>query len=108
MTTVSILPEMSGVRAGTYRAVAGNFQAVGNTIGQALGFLPQAQLDASENATLVVLQRLRPDQFFTAEQQQRLQELMGRWRTARDSGTALPSEEQAELEALVDAEVRAA
>jgi hypothetical protein len=49
----------------------------------------------------------RPDCFFTAEQQQRLEELMGRWRTARDMGTSLSDEEQTELESLVEAEVRA-
>lgn len=51
---------------------------------------------------------MRPDHFFTTEQQQRLQQLMARWRAARDAGSALPPEEQAELQALVEAEVRAA
>ena len=32
---------------------------------------------------------------------------MARWRAARDTGRFLPSPEQAELDALVDAEVRA-
>jgi hypothetical protein len=48
-----------------------------------------------------------PDPFFTARQIQRLEELMARWRTARDAGTALSAEEQAELEALVEAELQA-
>lgn len=107
MTTISVLPETSGPQSGTYRAVAGKHQAVGDTIGQALDALAP-QLDTSESATLVVLQRMRPDRFFTAEQQQRLQELMTRWRAARDTGTALPAEEQTELEALVEAEIHAA
>jgi hypothetical protein len=51
--------------------------------------------------------QLRPDQFFTAEQQQRLEELMARWRQARDAGLLLPQAEQAELDALVEAELRA-
>ena len=46
--------------------------------------------------------------FFTAEQQARLNELMARWRAARDGGTVLSPAEQEELEALVEAEVRAA
>jgi hypothetical protein len=54
------------------------------------------------------VQHRRPDEFFTAEQGQRLQELMGRWRAARDAQTALPPEEQAELDALVQAELRGA
>jgi hypothetical protein len=57
---------------------------------------------------LLVVQHLRPDEFFTAQQQQRLQELMNRWRAARDAQRSLPCEEQAELDGLVEAEVRAA
>ena len=49
----------------------------------------------------------RPDRFFDARQQQRLAELMERWRAARDAGTEPPAEEQAELEALIEEEVRA-
>ena len=48
------------------------------------------------------------DRFFTAVQQQRLQELMAKWRAARDSDQSLPADEQTELEQLVDAEVKAA
>jgi hypothetical protein len=32
---------------------------------------------------------------------------MARWRTARDTGSTLPPEEHAELEALVEAELHA-
>lgn len=42
---------------------------------------------------------------FTAEQQQRLIELMALWRVARDSGVSFPSSDQQELESLVDAEL---
>lgn len=48
------------------------------------------------------------DEFFTTDQQGRLAELMTRWRQARDAGVALPPTEQAELEALTAAELRAA
>lgn len=41
------------------------------------------------------------------EQQQRLAELMRRWWKARDSGNMLPANEQAELEALARAALRA-
>jgi response regulator of citrate/malate metabolism len=51
---------------------------------------------------------MRPDELFTAEQQQRLAELLARWRAARDTGASLPPQEQAELDALVQAELRAA
>lgn len=67
-----------------------------------------AILTTNESGTLLVLQQFRPDPFFTAEQQSRLQDLMSRWREARDrDGEMLPAE-QAELEALVAAETVAA
>jgi hypothetical protein len=107
MTTVAILPESRGASGTTYRAVAGKFQSVGKTAGEALDALT-SQLSEGETGTLVVVQHMRPDHFFTAQQQQRLEELMGRWRTARDNQTVLPPEEQAELDALVAAELQAA
>jgi hypothetical protein len=107
MITIAIVPESPGSAHTQYRAVAGQRQSVGQTPGQALDALT-AQLGDAEAGTLVVVQHARPDRFFTAEQQQRLQELMGRWRAARDTGTALPAEEQAELDALVAAELHAA
>jgi hypothetical protein len=87
--------------------VAGEKQSVGATAGQALDALT-AQLGEPQTTTLVVVQSLQPDSFFTAEQQQRLAELMPRWRAARDSGIPFPPDEQAELDALVEAELRAA
>jgi hypothetical protein len=107
MTTITIIPESPGSPPTSYRAVAGKVQAVGKTVGEALDAVT-AQLDERESGTLIVVQHQRPDQFFTAEQQQRLQDLMARWRTARDIGTEFSPEDQAELDALVDAELRAA
>ena len=48
------------------------------------------------------------DWFFSAEQQQRLSDLMNLWRTARDEGHTLPQDQQAELDRLVEAELKAA
>ncbi len=107
MTTISIMPESTSTGDRTYRAVAGQIQSVGKTPGEALDALT-SQLGEAETGTLLVVQNLRPDRFFTAQQQQRLAELMRRWRAARDAGTALPPEEQAELDALVEAELRGA
>jgi exonuclease I len=67
-----------------------------------------AQLNPEEKGTIVIVQNLQPDRFFTAAQQQRLNELMSRWRNARDTGTTLSDQEQAELEALVQAELHGA
>jgi len=107
MTTIAIVPDNSHHSTARFRAVAGEAQSVGATVGQALDAL-RAQLGESEQTTLVVVQPMRPDELFTAAQRQRLAELMDHWRAARDAGTALSPEEQAELDALVEAELRAA
>lgn len=107
MTTIAIVPESPGVPATGYHAVAGKVRSVGRTAGEALDALT-AQLEEADKGTLVVVQHRQPDEFFTAPQQQRLQELMARWRAARDSQGAFPPAEQAELDALVEAEIRAA
>jgi hypothetical protein len=54
------------------------------------------------------MQAMRPDAWFTAEQRQRLADLMARWRAARDAGVPFHPEEQAELDGLVKAELEAA
>jgi hypothetical protein len=107
MTTIAIIPDNPQGAAPQYRAVAGELQSVGATIGQALDALA-AQLGGPGETTLVVVQPMRPDALFTAAQQQRLEELMVRWRAARDAGATLPPQEQAELDALVETELRAA
>ncbi|MSP12252.1 MAG: hypothetical protein EXR62_04750 [Chloroflexi bacterium] len=106
MTKVAILPVSTGNGNTTYYAIAGDKQSVGKTPGDALDTLT-AQLDEAETSTLVIIRHLRPDQYFDAQQRQRLSELMERWRAARDQGQTLPQEEQAELQALVEAELRA-
>ena len=58
--------------------------------------------------TLMVIQNASPDLFFSAQQQERLQSLMEIWREARDKGRSLPPEQQAELDTLVEAELRTA
>ena len=107
MTKVAILPEPTDTGAVTYRAIAGAKQSVGKTAGEALDALTTA-LPADESGTLVIVQHCRPDRFFTAQQQERLKQLMARWRDARDAGASLLPAEQAELDALIEAEVRAA
>jgi hypothetical protein len=106
MTKVAILQEQeTGIVA--YRAVAGTSQSVGRTAGEALDALT-AKLPMDQSGALVIIQQFRPDRFFPEEQQQRLRHLMTRWRAARDTNTALSPSEQAELEALTEAELQAA
>jgi hypothetical protein len=107
MTNVAIFPvgtESGGI---FYHAVAGGKQSDGKTAGEALDALT-AQLPDDEAGTLVLIQDFKPDRFFNAAQQQRLAELMERWRSARDAGLTLPTDEQAELESLIETETRAA
>ncbi len=106
MTRVAILPVQTGKGEISFRAVAGDKRSQGATAGAALDALT-TQLSEDETGTLVVVQNQRPDQFFDAAQQQRLAELMARWQSAQGKGEALPRDEQAELEALVEAELRA-
>ena len=107
MTKVAILPEQSEEGEMVYRAFARGHQSLARTAGAALDALT-AQLPAGEVGTLVIVQSQQPDEFFTAEQQERLRWLMARWREAREAGASLTPAEQAELDALVDAEVHAA
>lgn len=106
MTKVAILPVPSSTGAMAYHATTGDKHSSGATVGQALDALT-AQLPEAEEDTLVIVRSFRPDRFFDVEQQRRLGELMDRWRAARDAGAELPDEEQAELESLVEEEVRA-
>jgi hypothetical protein len=109
--TIGIVKEKENQQKTIYRAVRGNRQASGQTAGQALDNLEQILSTSNmpeEESTLVILQRFQPDSFFTAEQQKRLRELTDRFNDARNRGQSLPSEEQLELEKLVEAEWEAA
>ena len=103
MPTISVLPD-DPTRPTHYRAVGGGKQFVGPTVGEAVGGLAAA-LGPPTETTLVVVQPMKPDRYFTADQQRRLADLMAAWRQARDAGTPFPVADQQELDALVQAEV---
>jgi hypothetical protein len=107
MTTVAILPVSDADGEKLYRAVAGDKQSTGKTAGEALDALT-AQLEGDEFSTLLIIQSFRPDWFFSAQQQQRLSELMNLWRIAREQGQTLTPQQQIELDSLVEAELKAA
>jgi hypothetical protein len=107
MTKIAILPEPTESGGVAYRAISGRQQSVGRTAGEALDALTSS-LEGEDSAALVIVQHQRPDQFFTAAQQARLQHLMGQWRSARERGAVLSEAEQAELDGLVEAELHAA
>ena len=106
MTRVTILPVPTEQGDLSYRAIAGERSAQGKTAGEALDAITE-QLSAEEASTLVVVQSLRPDRFFSAAQQERLTTLMARWRTAGEGGTKLSPGELTEHEALIEAELLA-
>ena len=106
MTKVGLIQETANATESAFRAVTVGKQGAGRTAGEALDALA-SQLKDDETDTLIVVRSIGPDQFFTSAQRQRLEHLMQSWRSARDSGTAFPAAEQAELEALIDAEVHA-
>jgi hypothetical protein len=107
MDTITIAVESPDAGETLWRAVSGSKRSLGKTAGEALDKLTPL-LDEETSGALVVIQPMRPDRFFTAEQREQLEELMALWRTARDAGTQLPPERQAELEALVEAQLEGA
>ncbi len=106
MTAIAILPEPASSRETKYRAISGEHQSLGKTPGEALDLLTP-QLGERDSGTLVVVQQMKPDRFFSEAQCRRLGELMGRWRSGRDGGAPLAADEQMELDQLVDLEVQA-
>lgn len=101
MTTVAILPDLPGTDAEEgFMAVLGNRQAKGRTAGAALDAIT-AQLSDDQSASLVLVQSMKPDRFFNAEQQDRLQQLMQAWKQAPEQPAS------AELLAVLDEELKA-
>jgi lipopolysaccharide biosynthesis regulator YciM len=111
LTTIEIVRERQNTQQTVYRAIKGEQQATGLTPGQALdileGMLATKELDKG-TSTLIILQRFGPDDFFTAGQQARLEELMAHFREESQSGKSPTPEERQELMQLVDAEWQAA
>lgn len=85
-------------------AATDGLEVIGKTAGEALDGI-RKQLGTEQNDLFLVRQQWQPDEFFTAEQQQRPSDLMERWRAARDSGKTLSDADQTELEKLVDAQL---
>jgi hypothetical protein len=98
---VVVLP--NNPNATNFRAINGNNTSVGETIGQALDSL--SKHISLEKNSIIYIQDFEPDEFFAAEQQQRMSELMTKWRELRDANLALSTDEQKELEQLVELEL---
>lgn len=105
MTTIQIRPMSDENGNVIYQAIAGNQLSVGTTAGQALDAL--TAMIGEQQGSFWVVSRFEPDTFFSATQQARLAELMGMWRSARDTETVFPEVLQTELDELVEAELQA-
>ena len=101
---ITITSETKDTSETQWRAMTKGRQFIGKTAGEALDNLSK-ELGERQNGYFIVYEQWQPDDFFTATQQQRLQELMTRWRAARDAGGTLSANEQQELEQLVEAEL---
>jgi hypothetical protein len=97
MPSIAIRTEHNEAGAPRFRAIAGNRQSVGRTMGEALDALTADWGDDIQE-TAVFIQRFQPDAYFTVEQYCRMQEFLARRAT-------LTVEERAELETLIDAEL---
>jgi len=104
MTTITIVPEFAG-KTLTYKAICGNQETSGLTPGQALDLMETKGENMGE--TLVILQRFRPDNLFSKQQQERLQELMEEFHQSLASETDFSAIKQQELTALIEEELQA-
>ncbi len=99
MQTISIETVATSDGNRIYRAAMGDSRAerlrqrqfTGKTEGEALDALT-VEIGSQEINGFLLLQSFQPDRFFTAQQQQRLAELMSSWRAARDLGETLPAD----------------
>jgi len=99
MTSIAIRTDQKETGERQFRAIAGDRQSLGRTMGEALDALT-AEWGDNIQETVVLIQRFQPDQYFTQAQHDRMQALLSRRST-------LTPEERIELEALIDAEVDA-
>jgi hypothetical protein len=107
MTKVAVYHESADSETLPYRAVSGRNTAMGRTAGEALDALA-SQLPVEDADTFVIVRNMSPDRFFGAQQRRRLEDLMALKREAVAGTSTMSAQEEAELEQLVDAEVRAA
>jgi hypothetical protein len=98
MPAIAVLSEET-----TFRAVAGDQSSVGRTPGEALDRL-LADIGTDTPLSLYIITKDRGDAFFSEAQYQRMRTLLNQ----RNDGETLSEAEYAELEGLVEAELRAA
>jgi len=106
MAVIAVTPETNETGEIVYRAVEGDRYSIGRTPGQALDALG-SEVTGADNGTFLVSRLGTPDRFFTYTQQERLADLMSRWKSPQQGEAGLTPDEFAELEDLVQAELQA-
>ena len=76
----------------------------GETVGDALNEL-DTRIGPPNEMRVIIVQCFVPDEFFTADDQNRLRELMTARKTALAAGRELPEDQWSELQALIDKEL---
>jgi hypothetical protein len=104
METITIISEDPASPSAAFRASSCGRESVGKTPGAALDALTD-QMQPSETSTLIVIQNHKADVFFTASQQDRLQELLNIREKCELSGNAMVPSERSELESLIAQEL---
>lgn len=104
MTTIQILQEAQPQGGWRYRAIYERHHAAGATPGAALDALEDTL--PADSGTVVILQKFKADRYFGEQQQTRLAELMARLQASRAQGRELSPPAMAELEALIEQELR--
>ena len=102
MKTVVVTPDYQNGKY--FRAVYNGKESLGKTIGEAVDSLT-SQIENGSDETLYIVQRFSPDEFFTANQQKRLSELMNKLHAAQEGAQEFLPEEKAELEKLIEVEL---
>lgn len=104
MRTIVITPPNGN--STKFRAVIGEKEFFGKTAGEALDALA-LDVEGEKSETIYFLQRCQPDEFFNAQQLQRLSHLMEKLHEAEAESKQLSADERAELEQLIDEELDA-
>ncbi len=97
--TTAVQIEKESQESPRFRATAGKRQSLGRTPGEALDALLATE-DADIESSAILIQRFVPDKYFTEAQYERMQHLLS-------NRSALKEHENAELDALIDAELDA-
>jgi hypothetical protein len=102
MTPITIQSDERPAEGPRYRAISGKRQTMGRTAGEALDALNE-QSDSESGPSMVIVQQIAADSYFSEAQYQRMEELMAR-RNGLTPGELSELEELARQELVAAAE----